>query len=74
LALKKNKIMAIKLTQFKPMQQEILRLRKENALLIEALENAMDYWQVSKEDDGNFEQTEYQYFLKAKELLNNLKK
>ena len=66
--------MAIKLTQFKPMQQEILRLRKENALLIEALENAMDYWQVSKEDDGNFEQTEYQYFLKAKELLNNLKK
>lgn len=63
--------MAIKLTLFKPLQQEVLKLRKENKLLIEALEKCVTQFEGIA-GYGNVKDNEA--IREAKELLRNLKK
>jgi len=62
--------MATKLTKFKPIQEEVLKLRRENALLIEALEDILSW--LREYETGYF--VNEVSVIKAKELLNNLKK
>lgn len=64
--------MAIKFTDFKPIQQELLKLREENSLLIKALE---DMTKMYGRERGLLEiNSLHPEYSRAKELLNNLKK
>lgn len=66
--------MPFKLTNIKPMQEELLRLRKERDLLIEALQELLRFESVMEmgADKLQYPDNFLTAINKAKELLNNI--